>query len=99
MAALVGEGAGAVVAVAAAATAAAEQEAYPMLAAADGVAAIVPGPVLVLGDGIDLNIQHLTLMAEVAAALAAEAEEEIEGLAPDGSRTGGEIDHEAGMAA
>lgn len=98
MAALVGEGAGAVVAVAAAATAAAGQVAYPMLAA-DGVAAIVPGPVLVLGDGIDLSIQHLTLMAEAAATLAAEAEEEIEGLAPGGSRTGGEIEHEAGMAA
>lgn len=79
VAALVGAGAGAVVAVAAAATAAAGQETYPMLAAADGVAAIVPGPVLVLGDGIDLYIQYLTLMAEVAAALAAGAEEEIEG--------------------
>lgn len=85
MAALVGEEAGAVAASA--------------IAAADGVAAIVPGPVLVLGDGIDLDIQHLVLMAEVAVALEAETEKEIEGLAPEHSRIGGEIEHEAGMVA
>lgn len=99
--ALVGEEAGVVVeiaaaAIAAAAIAAAARVAYPMLAAADGMAAIVLGPVLVLGGGIDQNIQHLALMTEAAVALAAE---EIEGLAPEYSRAEGKIEHEADLMA
>lgn len=93
--ALVGEEAGDVVEIAAAAIAAA-QVAYPMLAAADGMAAIALGPVPVLGDKIDLNIQHLVLVTEAAVALATE---EIEGLAPEYSRTEGEIEHETDMMA
>lgn len=85
---LVGEEA-AVVEIAAAAIAAADDE----------MAAIVPGPVLVLGDGIDLKIQRLALMAAVAVALAAETEKEIEDSAPEHSRTGGEIEHEPGIVA
>jgi hypothetical protein len=79
----------------------AEQGAYPMLDAAAEVTAIVPGPVLVLVlvDGIDLCIQHLALMAETAAKLADEAEEETEGgLALEHSYTEGEIEHEVDMA-
>jgi hypothetical protein len=98
-AALVGEEAEAVVGIAAAAIAAAGQVAYPMLAAADGVAAIVPGSAPVLGDGIDLNIQHLALMAEVAVALAIETEEEIGGLVPEHSRTEGGFPHEVDTVA
>lgn len=64
--------------------------------AADEMAAIVPGPVLVLGIGIDLNSQHLVLMTEVVVALVTE---EIEGFAPGYSRTEGEIEHEADMMA
>lgn len=78
-----------------AAIAAAGRVAYPMLAAADETAAIVPGLVLVLGDGIDLNIQHSALMTEVAVALATE----IEGLALECLHIEGEIEHETDMVA
>lgn len=99
VAALVGGEVVAVVAIAAAAIAAAGQEVYPMFAAADGVAAIVPGPVIVREEEFDLSIQHLALMAEVAVSLAAEAEEEIEDLALEHSHTWGEIEHEVDMEA
>lgn len=80
---------------AAAAAIAAGQVAYPMLAAADEMAAIVPGLVLVLGDGIDLNIQHLALMTEVAVALATE----LEDLVPECLHIEGEIERETDMVA
>lgn len=69
------------VAVAVATVAVVQQELYPRPAAAAAeVAAIVPVPVFVPVYEIDLCIQCLVLMAEIAAKVAAEPEEEIEGV-------------------